>query len=1217
VVGRSVLGVGRRYTLSFDGVDDYVLVSTSTVGTADQMTVVLWTKPDTQIPGTYGDHKDIIRSHCYGGGFWGISTHTGFNTSHRLRFFLGWITGSSASSWAPSNAVSPIGEWSHLALVLDRDTGKATFYRNGQYVSEATVTVGSKPQTTGFRIALDCAGAYRGLIKDVRIYNRALSDSEIRWDYLHPDDPVRDGLVLWLPMNEGSGDEVYDLSGYNNHGTIYGATWTHTEVPVGLGGEQEVATSKRFYGPIYFGEDVNLYRAGAGLLKTDDNFDALALRIGGTEVLTSDRVLKNIASVSQTLSPTSDNAYDLGTSSLRWRVAYGRRINLYNVTADSHFCVFKTLRARETDATYHFYAVSTRILRNYPSLYISECYGGLAVIYRYVGADGAFWDESRYLREPGGPARTLLADTTDVLYFGRGTTFSELYFDLKDLGAGYTLVWEYWNGSSWATLAVTDGTSNFTADGWVYWDAPADWATTTIGPDTTARYYVRVRTTTNPTTVATAYFCNVGAFIYGHGAIRGIFSDAERFRLDQYGQFVSWVSENRIPFIAYRDEPRLYAVGGGGFYYGSSRNVDSATISNISAARTNLDKIWFYDGAAYTDLTKKREWNATAFNLLTDTNDILYFGDGSKFYELYFDIATAGAGYTLVWEYWNGSAWTTLNVSDGTKGFSKDGWVWWSAPGDWATTTVNGVSKYWVRVRTTTAPTTVATAYFVNISGFSGYFARWYAHEYEKFRVNYRGHLFTAGYLYPGAGVEGGAVQTSRYIMDGTDSLRTNTHWAPTSDNALDLGLSTLRWRNLLLGGYADIASLRIGGTEVITSGRVLQNIDSISQTLPPTSDNAYDLGTSALRWRDGFFARNLVVGGYGNLGSLRIGGIEVIDSTRLLKNVSADASIITSGRFPLARMPDGPADTILTARGSGVDPVWSYPSFKAIADVLAFGRMVLTSGGFSAVPLQFPKLPAATFSYGSMVLWRDRYLFILQGNNTTGFWCYDILSNTIKELAPTPAAISYGSLVGVHADRYLYTVRGGDTNEFYRYDIYTNTWSAVAAGPYISTRGGGAVYDGSRYIYVLMGYPSTGFYRYDCDNNVWDAMAGTPAYTDCPSNLVRAGDYLYVLRGASTTTFYRYSISANSWATMAAAPATTLYGALAYDGGDYIYALRGASYTAFWRYSISANSWTTLTSTPAVTNMGGLAYYSSPAVGDLIFVRRGYGTTDWWIYKV
>jgi len=41
--------------------------------------------------------------------------------------------------------------------------------------------------------------------------------------------------------------------------------------------------------------DVNLYRGAADVLKTDDNFDALALRIGGSEVITSGRVLQNVS----------------------------------------------------------------------------------------------------------------------------------------------------------------------------------------------------------------------------------------------------------------------------------------------------------------------------------------------------------------------------------------------------------------------------------------------------------------------------------------------------------------------------------------------------------------------------------------------------------------------------------------------------------------------------------------------------------------------------------------------------------------------------------------------------------------------------------------------------------------------------------------------------------------------------------------------------------
>jgi hypothetical protein len=49
--------------------------------------------------------------------------------------------------------------------------------------------------------------------------------------------------------------------------------------------------------------DVNLYRSAADVLKTDDNFDALSLRMGGTEVITSGRGLKGI---------TSDDRFQVG-----------------------------------------------------------------------------------------------------------------------------------------------------------------------------------------------------------------------------------------------------------------------------------------------------------------------------------------------------------------------------------------------------------------------------------------------------------------------------------------------------------------------------------------------------------------------------------------------------------------------------------------------------------------------------------------------------------------------------------------------------------------------------------------------------------------------------------------------------------------------------------------------------------------------------------------
>ncbi|MHA1290556.1 MAG: hypothetical protein ACTSPB_24495, partial [Candidatus Thorarchaeota archaeon] len=69
------------------------------------------------------------------------------------------------------------------------------------------------------------------------------------------------------------------------------------------------------------------------------------------------------------------------------------------------------------------------------------------------------------------------------------------------------------------------------------------------------------------------------------------------------------------------------------------------------------------------------------------------------------------------------------------------------------------------------------------------------------------------------------------------------------------------------------------------------------AQQIIPRTDNTYDLGSSSIRWKNGYFAGLL------DIGSLKVGGTEVITSGRVLQNVTGDASIITSGVFDLDRI--------------------------------------------------------------------------------------------------------------------------------------------------------------------------------------------------------------------------------------------------------------------------------------------------------------------------
>jgi len=112
------------------------------------------------------------------------------------------------------------------------------------------------------------------------------------------------------------------------------------------------------------------------------------------------------------------------------------------------------------------------------------------------------------------------------------------------------------------------------------------------------------------------------------------------------------------------------------------------------------------DGGVQTDETTNANSPSTNDMTLTPTTpvvgDAYYFGHNEEFSQLKVWVTTAGAQQTITWEYWNG-AWVALSgVTDGTSSFTTtgDNIVSWTAPGDWADTTVNsqGPFKY-VRAR--------------------------------------------------------------------------------------------------------------------------------------------------------------------------------------------------------------------------------------------------------------------------------------------------------------------------------------------------------------------------------------------------------------------------------------------------------------------------------------------------------------------------------------
>lgn len=128
--------------------------------------------------------------------------------------------------------------------------------------------------------------------------------------------------------------------------------------------------------------------------------------------------------------------------------------------------------------------------------------------------------------------------------------------------------------------------------------------------------------------------------------------------------------------------------------------------------------VYLYNGSTYVDdTTEAASEGGTQFDLMDATGEYLYLGDAATFTGAKFEFHTRGSYYTLKVEYYNG-AWTemtanTNDLSENTSDFESDGYISWTVPGDWTTNSVNSQTKYWIRISTTTVPTTMAKCYYL------------------------------------------------------------------------------------------------------------------------------------------------------------------------------------------------------------------------------------------------------------------------------------------------------------------------------------------------------------------------------------------------------------------------------------------------------------------------------------------------------------------------
>lgn len=159
--------------LSFDGINNYISIpSNSTLNPSSAITVEAWVKSATA---------------TYNTGLWGIvSNYSAYilGPSGTNSTTMCFITATPGWNYGNCATVSNTQNWHHFAGTYDSAAGTQKFYIDGALAS-STAATGNIANGGALHIGHRecCAEYFNGSIDEVRIYNRALSATEIQAMY--------------------------------------------------------------------------------------------------------------------------------------------------------------------------------------------------------------------------------------------------------------------------------------------------------------------------------------------------------------------------------------------------------------------------------------------------------------------------------------------------------------------------------------------------------------------------------------------------------------------------------------------------------------------------------------------------------------------------------------------------------------------------------------------------------------------------------------------------------------------------------------------------------------------------------------------------------------------------------------------------------------------------------------------------------------------------
>ncbi|MCK4353361.1 DUF2341 domain-containing protein, partial [candidate division WOR-3 bacterium] len=175
--GREDVKFSVGSALNFDGNNDYVRIPDAdnlTLGA--NATIEAWVKPDTF------KYQRLVTK--WGKGSTGDDEYSCDLYMGKYRFVVSGYEGES-QVWISASEV-PIGKWSHTVGVLSSSEQLLKLYLNGELkASQSTIVTLNRntPQPIRIGVSEHFGYFFNGVIDEIKIYNRALCDAEIKCHY--------------------------------------------------------------------------------------------------------------------------------------------------------------------------------------------------------------------------------------------------------------------------------------------------------------------------------------------------------------------------------------------------------------------------------------------------------------------------------------------------------------------------------------------------------------------------------------------------------------------------------------------------------------------------------------------------------------------------------------------------------------------------------------------------------------------------------------------------------------------------------------------------------------------------------------------------------------------------------------------------------------------------------------------------------------------------